>query len=108
MTDMIDYRCQTAYGHELSGSQIVVEIPHYVDLKKLSHLQLNSVWLGEWKTLPTDRVKGFNLRAISITGMDQHVESFYLDRMTEDEIHEISEGVATFLGAKLQVSLQIS
>lgn len=89
---------------EISGKTTAIELPEYIDYSVLSHLKLNTVWWGSWETPQSERVKGFQLRAISENGMNQQVENFYRDRMTDDEILEVSEGFAKYLGVELKVS----
>lgn len=89
---------------EISGKTTAIKLPEYIDYSELLHLKLNTVWWGSWETPQSERVKGFQLRAISENGMNQQVENFYRDRMTDDEILEVSHGFAKYLGVELKVS----
>jgi hypothetical protein len=85
---------------DISGNTTVIRLSDCIDYTALSHLLLKTVLYGSWETPQSERVKGFVLRSISRAD-DQHVINFYRVRITDDEIHEISEAFAAYLGVEL-------
>ena len=62
-----------------------------------------SAW-GCWETPVDERVKGFSLRgAFKNVPGGQHIENFYSHKLSDEEITDISKGVAEYLNVPLHI-----
>lgn len=100
---------QDTYVHQITGNLIEIQIPCSIDLKAVTHLSLVTEWWGDdWEYPPSVPVKHFSLKAVTAEDFDdflaQHIEIFDRDFFSDEEIREISEGLARYLSLPLHLT----
>lgn len=93
------------YTHRLPGRDVQLEIPCYVEVDQVRSvaLKMENLWRFGWST-PKDITFEGVLRAVQSGGRSQHIGILYSDgndALTSEEMLQVSNGLADYLGAEL-------